>query len=122
MTHDIENTTKELLKKSMLTLPDENFSDRVMERIHQEALEKKPILSSISKAWIFTILSLVFIPFVLSAYASYFQTIIILNLSNLVIDPTSLSIISSSFFAVVILLILNSLIRLTLSRKPNSNY
>ena len=117
MNPNTENTTKELLKKSLLIVPDEDFSNRVMERIHLEAKQKKTILSSISKAWIFTIISLVLVPFGLSLIVKDFQPKTILNTDYLMIDSTSMSIILSTVFGIVILLILDSLIRLTFSRK-----
>jgi hypothetical protein len=46
-----------------------------------------------------------------------FQPISILNIDNLMIDSTGLSVILSTFFAIVILLILDSLIRLTFKKR-----
>ena len=117
MKYNIEDTTRELLKKSLLTIPDKDFSNRVMERIHMEAPQKKTILSSISKAWIFTVLSFVLFPFGLSVIVKSFQSFTFLSSGRFMIDTNSLSIILSIFFATVILFILDSLIRLTLSRK-----
>jgi hypothetical protein len=113
MNNDIENTTKELLKKSMLTIPDENFSDRIMEKIHQEEMQKRPFFSSISLAWIFTILSLVLVPFSLPVFVKNFHFLNILDQIKLELDPNSLSIILCICFAIVILSIIDNLFKLT---------
>jgi hypothetical protein len=113
MTHDIENTTKELLKKSMLTVPDENFSDVVMERIHLEEMQKRPFFSNISLAWIFTFLSLVLVPFSLPVFVKNFHFLNILDQIKLELDPNSLSIILCICFAIVILSIIDNLFKLT---------
>ena len=117
MKNDIENTTKELLKKSMLTVPDENFTDRLMERIHQEALQKKTFFSSISLAWIFAVLSLVLVPFCLPALMKIVKPLNILDRIQLELDPNSLSIILCIVFATVILLLLDNLFKLTFWRR-----
>jgi hypothetical protein len=117
MNSDIENTTRDLLKSSLLNLPDQDFSNRVMERIRPEASPEKPVFSSISIAWIFAIFSLALVPFGLSLFVKDFQTITIFSIINLTIDSTTLSIILSIFFASAILFLLDRLVKLTFSRK-----
>jgi len=116
MNQNIENTTKDLLKKSLLNVPDKDFSKRVMEKIQLEVRPKRRFLSSFSLAWIFTILSIIIVPSGLTAIIKNLYPIRILNIGNLLIDPASISILLYIFFTVVILFILDGLIRLTFKK------
>jgi hypothetical protein len=113
MNQDIENTTRDLLKKSLLNLPVEDFSNRVMEKIQLEARPKRTFFPSISLAWIFAILSIIIVPFGLDVITKNLHSVSILNIKSLFIDPASMSILLYIFFAVIILFILDGLIRLS---------
>ena len=116
MNRNVENITKELLKKGLLEVPDEDFTGRVMEKIRLEARPKRKFLSTISLAWIFTILSIIIVPSGLTAIIRNLRPIRILNMEDLVIDPSGISILLYIFFTSVILFILDGLIRQTFKK------
>jgi hypothetical protein len=121
MNQNTENTTRELLKKSMLKVPNEDFSDRVMERLHLESKPKRTIISSLSAAWIFTILSILLIPFGPSVITKKIGSIIIPITDHLSLGPVNTSIFLSTFLAMAILFMIDNLVRLTFRSKGNLN-
>ena len=109
-----ENKTRNLLKESLISIPDENFSDRIMERIHQEAKPGRSFLSSISVSWLFLVISGILVPFALTFLVNLIRAY---HISLPLPDAGNLSIVFSSIFAVVILLLMNNLMILTFRKR-----
>ena len=52
----------ELLKKSLIKLPSENFTDRLMEKIEAEKAHEKLSFLSIKLSWVFLTIAVIMVP------------------------------------------------------------
>jgi hypothetical protein len=58
-----ENDTKEIMEKSLLKIPEKDFTEKVMERIHVEAAKKPQFSRDIKFSWLCITLAAFVLPF-----------------------------------------------------------
>lgn len=118
----MENDIKKLLKQSLLKIPSEDFTDRMMEKILAEAQKQSKPSREIKWSWFFMSLAVILLPIgllflirLLSLYDPYLLQYIP-KFSNSIL----IQLIIAITMALILLLQLNNLIDITISHKKYS--
>ena len=97
----IDKFTADLLKKSLLKIPSEDFTDRVMNKITSSATSKFNINGYFRKAWIFFVLALIFMPM-----AYLFSTEIFMTYFTVIHDSLKQSFVFVKYFAFIAFIVM----------------
>lgn len=114
-----ENETKKLLKKSFLKIQTNNFSEKVMKRIHEEAIGRPQSSRDIKISWFCITLAVFTLPFGLkfifrlfALYDSYLVQYLQKFSSSIVVQLGFILLIT-----IILLIQLDNLIRMSFFRK-----
>jgi hypothetical protein len=115
----LDKFTADLLKKSLLKAPSEDFTDQVMKKVTSSAKGKFSVNGYIKRAWFFFTLAVIFMPlaFIFSTeiFRTYFTVIHeIISKSFVFVKYTALVV-----FIVIVFFQLDMLIRHYFSRSRN---
>lgn len=101
----------DLIKKSLVKVPSDDFTDRLMEKIEAEKATAKPSFLNFRLSWLFFIVSIVLVPVSLRLITGTFHQPILTKYADK-ISPVLLV-----MFSLIVLLQLDNLLKSFFSRK-----
>ncbi len=117
-----DNDIKKLMKKSLLSVPEKDFTEKVMERIHKEAVDKTQSSWDIKLSWLCITLAAFALPFGLkfifrlfSLYDPYFTQYLQKFSDNIVIQIGFVLLLTT-----ILLIQLDNLLKITFLKHKGS--